>query len=483
MTGPADPAGNDAGRAGMGPAAPAGRPLAAPVSTVTGGGVAGAATSGQGPDGDGPAGMGSGSGQGSRRRAIAIFLGPAVVVLVALVVYPIVYTIWLSFNDARGSRFVGLDNYVAVFTAPETRQAIVNNVIWVLVAPTVVTALGMIFAVMTERVRLATALKVALFMPMAISFLAAGVTFRLVYDESPERGMLNAVTVAVHDVFAPPSPYYGAKPRQGVLRTVDGGYETATPVRVGTPALLPLVGLPTKQVPQDATPAVEKPQAGLSGVTWLDFTRGGGGTPGRIDPAEPGLPGMTVEAVRDGSVVATTTADSAGAFAFPELTSGEYQLRLPEQNFAPPFRGVTWLGPALVTPSIIGAYVWIWAGFAMVLIAAGLAALPRESLEAARVDGATEWQVFRRVTVPLMRPVLLVVLVTLVINVLKIFDLVLILAPESSQDDANVIALEMYRVSFGGGLNFGLGSALAVLLFLFVLPAMLFNLRRLRRGS
>ncbi|MFD0598265.1 ABC transporter permease subunit [Catellatospora coxensis] len=123
----------------------------------------------------------------------------------------------------------------------------------------------------------------------------------------------------------------------------------------------------------------------------------------------------------------------------------------------------------------------MWAGFAMVLITAGLSAIPRDALEAARVDGATEWQVFRRVTVPLVRPVLVVVIVTLTINVLKIFDLVLVLAPESSQDDANVIALQMYRVSFGGGLDFGLGSALGVLLFLLVLPAMLFNVRRMRK--
>jgi alpha-glucoside transport system permease protein len=119
----------------------------------------------------------------------------------------------------------------------------------------------------------------------------------------------------------------------------------------------------------------------------------------------------------------------------------------------------------------------------MVLLSAGLAALPRDALEAARVDGATEWQVLWRVTLPLLRPVLIVVLVTLTINVLKIFDLVYVLPPESSQDDANVMALEMYRVSFGGGLDYGLGSALAVLLFVLVLPAMLFNIRRLRRGS
>jgi alpha-glucoside transport system permease protein len=191
---------------------------------------------------------------------------------------------------------------------------------------------------------------------------------------------------------------------------------------------------------------------------------------------------MTIEVVRDGAVVASTTTDATGRFAFPDLT-GAYTVRVAAENFAEPFNGLTWLGPGLITPAVIGAYIWIWAGFAMVLISAGLAAMPREALEAARVDGATEWQVFRRVTIPLVRPVLVVVLVTLTINVLKIFDLVYVLAPESSQDDATVVALEMYRVAFSGRQDTGLGSALAVLLFLLVLPAMLFNIRRLRRDQ
>jgi alpha-glucoside transport system permease protein len=123
----------------------------------------------------------------------------------------------------------------------------------------------------------------------------------------------------------------------------------------------------------------------------------------------------------------------------------------------------------------------MWAGFAMVLIAAGLAAIPRDALEAARVDGGSEWQVFRKVTVPLLSPVLAVVLVTLIINVLKVFDLVLIIAPGSVQDDANVLALEMWRVSFSGSPDRGLGSAIAIFLFLLVIPAMLYNIRRLRK--
>ncbi|GAA1421693.1 ABC transporter permease subunit [Catellatospora coxensis] len=408
------------------------------------------------------------------------FVGPAVLVLLTLVAYPIVYTVWLSLHASDGSTFVGLDNYVRMFTAPETRQAIVNNVVWVAVAPTLVTAIGLVLAVLIERVRLSTVFKAVVFMPMAISFLAAGVTFRMVYDESPDRGVLNAAVVAVHDAFSPPSAYYGARPREGTAPTeVAGAVEIAA--NTGAPVLLPLVGLPQDRIPAEATAAQTPTATGLSGVVWLDFTPGGGGTTGAVDAAERGLPSVLVQAVRDGTVVAETRTGADGSFSFGELASGAYTVRLAEENFTPPFNGVTWLGPSLVTPSIILAYIWIWAGFAMVLITAGLSAIPRDALEAARVDGATEWQVFRRVTVPLVRPVLVVVIVTLTINVLKIFDLVLVLAPESSQDDANVIALQMYRVSFGGGLDFGLGSALGVLLFLLVLPAMLFNVRRMRK--
>lgn len=432
------------------------------------------------------------AGTAARRRSretrlmVALFLGPALVLLLVLVCYPIVYTLWLSFRSGDGSRFVGLDNYVTMFTSPNTRRAILNNLVWVIVAPAVATTLGLIFAVLTERLRRSAVLKAVLFMPMAISFLAAGVTFRLVYDENPDRGVLNAVAVSVHDAFESPSRYHGVDAReQGELAPMNGGFESRGPANPGEPVHLALVGLPPDRIPTDAKPATAPTGGpGLQGVVWLDFTRGGGGQAGIVDAGEVGLPQMTVEAVADGGrVVATTRTDAAGRFAFPELTSGPYVIRLPADNFTEPFNGVTWLGPSLITPAVIGAYIWIWAGFAMVLVSAGLAALPREALEAARMDGASEWQTFRHVTVPLVRPVLVVVLVTLTINVLKIFDLVYVLAPESSQDDATVVALEMYRVSFGGGLDYGLGSALAVLLFALVLPAMLFNIRRLRRDS
>jgi alpha-glucoside transport system permease protein len=134
-----------------------------------------------------------------------------------------------------------------------------------------------------------------------------------------------------------------------------------------------------------------------------------------------------------------------------------------------------------VTAAILLASRWSWAGFAMVVIAAGLAAIPRDTLEAARTDGATEWQVFRRVTVPLLAPVLTVVFITMLINVLKVFDIVIAIAPGSVQDDATVLALQMWRTAFGGSNDFGVGSAIAVFIFLLVIPVLALNIRRFRR--
>lgn len=248
--------------------------------------------------------------------------------------------------------------------------------------------------------------------------------------------------------------------------------------------LLPLVGVAPEALPEGARTAVgARPVPGeVTGTVWQDFTRGGGGAVNVVDPAETGLAGMRIEAVKDGRTVASATARADGTFTLPAAADGA-RLRLPASNFREAYAGVEWLGPVLVTPAVIGAYVWMWAGFAMVLIGAGLAAVPRELLEAARVDGAGEWQVFRRITVPLLAPVLVVVLVTLVINVMKVFDLVFVIAPGAVQDDANVLALQLYRTSFGTDADQGLGSAIAVLLLVLVVPVMLVNIRRMRREA
>ncbi|WP_327584964.1 ABC transporter permease subunit [Nonomuraea sp. NBC_00507] len=418
--------------------------------------------------------------------AVAIaFLLPAALLLGIWVVYPIVYSIFRSLFDANGTGFVGLGNYTTIFTDSGTLTTIRNNLIWVVIAPIVVTTLGLIFAVLTERIKWATAFKLIVFMPMAVSLMAAGVIFRLVYEENPDKGLANAVLTTVHDTFSSSQGYPEARPREGAQSPVaaqNGAVVTKQPVQAGQQVLIPIVGVKPAVMPADARPAPESASgSGILGIVWFDFTPGGGGQSGAVDTGEKGLPGMTVEAVQNGQVVATTATDDQGAFRFADLPAGSYTIRLPQSNFEASYGGLTWLGPTLITPAIIGAFVWVWAGFAMVLLAAGLAAIPRDALEAARIDGATEWQVFRKITVPLLSPVLLVVFVTMIINTLKVFDLVFIIAPASVQPQANVVALEMWRVSFGGGNNQGLGSALAILLLILVLPFMIMNIRRFRR--
>jgi alpha-glucoside transport system permease protein len=427
--------------------------------------------------------------RGRRRARLAalLFVFPALLLLGALVVYPVLFSVGRSFFDASGTRFVGGDNYAEMFRDPATLKAIRNTTIWVVVAPALLTGLGLILAVLVEKVRWATAFKLLLFMPMAVSFLAAGIIFRLAYDEDPNKGVLNAAVVSVHDAFNGTSSYPTARGREGLLtQDRDGSYRTTA--ATGHSVALPMVGVLPKDLPKGASPAYQaagrKASPGeLRGVVYLDFTPGGGGKQGKVDPKESGLPGMKVEAVRDGSTAASTTTAADGSFRFSGLRAGSYTVKLPESNFAPPYQGISWLGPTLVTPAIIGAYLWIWTGFAMVLIGAGLSTLPRDTLEAARMDGANEWQIFRRITVPLLAPVLTVVFVTLVINVMKVFDLVYIIAPGPVQEDATVLATQMWLVSFGGGNNQGLGSALGVLLLLLVIPAMVFNVRRFRQSQ
>jgi ABC-type sugar transport system permease subunit len=307
-----------------------------------------------------------------------------------------------------------------------------------------------------------------------------------VYEQDPSMGVANAVVTSVHDTFAGGSRYPGASAREGDKSpdiAQGGAVVTRRPVQSGAVALVPLVGVKPENLPKTITPAKAPAVApgGVSGLVWFDFTKGGGGTLNSPDASEAGLGGMRVQAVSGGKVVGSATTEKDGSFVIKKLPAGSYTLKLPKGNFAASYGGVDWLGSALITPAIIASYLWVWAGFAMVLIAAGLAAIPRDALEAARVDGATEWQVFRRVTIPLLAPVLTVVFVTLLIYALKVFDLVFIIG--GGDPNASVLAVRMWTDSFGGGNNQGAGSAVAIMLFLLVVPAMLFNLRRFRQES
>ena len=101
-------------------------------------------------------------------------------------------TIERSFFDRSGDHFIWFDNYHALFTTPSIRKAIENNAIWVAVVPALVTAIGLVFAVLTERIAWAVAFKTAVFMPMAVSLFAAGVIWHVMYQQDPSQGAVNA---------------------------------------------------------------------------------------------------------------------------------------------------------------------------------------------------------------------------------------------------------------------------------------------------
>ncbi|HWB23236.1 MAG TPA: ABC transporter permease subunit [Gaiellaceae bacterium] len=427
---------------------------------------------------------------GRLRRSLTggLFLAPAFFLLGVWLVFPTVYTIVRSFFGTTGfiGHWVGIDNYKTLFTTSYLTTAIKNNAIWVAVVPALVTAIGLIFAVLTEHIRWAVAFKTAVFLPMAISAFATGVTWRIMYQQDPGLGAINALSRSVDGVFSPAGVLSQAFPSTPTLQTSSSGsLVLKTPLEPGSVATLGLTGIPPTSVPSGAVQAV-KPAAKpgeIVGVVWRDF-KPGGGKSGVVEQGELGLPGVTVQLkTAAGKTVHSAKSGPDGTFAFTDVAPGSYRAAIGSQTFAKPFGGFAWLGSKLITPSLLIAYIWIWAGFSMVVIGAGLAAMPRDVLEAARTDGATELQVFRRVTIPLLAPVLSVVFVTMIINVLKVFDLVLSLAPESTQSSANVIALAMWRTAFSGVNDFGTGSAIAVFLFLLVVPVLALNVRRFKRDA
>jgi alpha-glucoside transport system permease protein len=315
----------------------------------------------------------------------------------------------------------------------------------------------------------------------------------------------------VDDWFNPPGAYPLSAGQSavslatsGVVAAPHGALESSATLRAGGTVKMGLTGIsPDTLTVLGARPArVPAPSPGaVTGLVWRDFSISHPSNVSAVYPDEDGFPNLHVALLRsDGSTVATATTDAFGRFSFTNVGPGTFRVQVQASNFTPSFSGTFWLGPQSLTPtsnlgqtaqallsiplidiSMILAYLWIWAGFTMVVVAAGLAALDREALEAAHVDGATEWQTFRRVTIPMLAPVLTVVFVTMVINVLKIFDIVVNLGIDSSQPggQASTLASDVYYLGFGGGVHTGLASALAVMLFVLVVPAMLFNLKRI----
>ena len=287
-----------------------------------------------------------------------LFVAPAALLIAVLIVYPTFWTVRLSLYGGQGfnfTNFVGLQNFVRLLTADPNfldlsqfppRGAVVNNVLWLVTYTPLVIGIGLIIAVLSDRVRYESYIKSLIFLPMAISATAAGVIWLFVYSPTPQIGLLNAVLTAIIPGFQP--------------------------------------------------------------IAWT----------GSVD---------------------------------------------------------------LINPAIIAAAIWINAGFVMVILSAALKGIPAEILEAARVDGATGLQIFTRIQVPLLGPTISVVAVTMIIYVIKMFDLIYVMGGQNGGPlgAARVIAFTQYVETFNSG-RAGYGSAVAVIMLIVVIPIMLLNLRRFR---
>lgn len=291
-----------------------------------------------------------------------LYLAPALIVMTIFIIYPMINTMVLSFRNANGTDWVAcratapcwgiFENYRYALTAELNLASLGtawqsfwlssygNNIKWILIMVTGTVALGLFIALMADRVKYEPLAKSMIFMPMAISFVGAGIIWGFVYNFNPDIGLLNAIITAL------------------------GGE--------------PIAFLPT---------------------------------------------------------------------------------------------------PRLNTIMLIIVGIWIWTGFCMVILSAALKGVPGEILEAARVDGANEWRVFWQIMVPMIMPTITVVITVMVINVLKIFDIVYVMT--GGNFGTEVMANRMYTEMYTN-FNTGRGTAVAVVMILVIVPFMWVNVKRFR---
>lgn len=269
-----------------------------------------------------------------------LWLAPGLAFLIIFLIYPTIRTIIQSLQNDRAEAFVGVENYVSLLTDPSFWQVIVNNVLWIILFALVTVTIGLLIAVLTDRVRYETAVKALIFLPLAISFVAAGVIWNFMYAFNPDIGTLNAAVTTVADQ---PVSWLTEWPRNTVMLIVVG--------------------------------------------------------------------------------------------------------------------------------------IWMWTGFAMVILSAGLKGVSTELLEAARMDGANEFQVFFKIILPLLMPTIAVVATTIVITSLKTFDIVYVMTAGNFGTD--VAGTRWYAERFTNR-DIGSAATVAVILLMAVIPVMLFNIKRFR---
>ncbi|WP_285751124.1 ABC transporter permease subunit [Lentzea sp. NBRC 105346] len=396
-----------------------------------------------------------------RRATLGWLLGlPALLLVGGVLAAPVAYTVWISFGS-----------YGHVLSDSDTWVALRNSLLWVLVAVGV-TAGGFALAVLTRRVRWgATVLLLVLVAPMAVSALVAGIAFRQMYDPSEHRGVVSALVTAAHDALKGTAPAAGARPDSSVngpdrldWQPAAGGLRTAGTFQQGGVADLRVVGVTVTGTEPTSPPAAER-----------------GRISGRVRATTGALAGVPVSAWSFGELKGETVTGPGGVFQLDVGTSDAgYYLVIPEDAIAPRFTPPDWLGPNWIGLVLASAFVWAWVGFAAALFRAGLDAVPPDLRRVAQVEGVGRWRQLRTVILPLLRPVTAVVLLTVVVAAVRLFDLVLVMVPGSIQPDVDVVAVNWWRER--GGRTEGESAALSVVLFAVVAVVALVGVRGLRHN-
>jgi alpha-glucoside transport system permease protein len=350
-----------------------------------------------------------------------LFLFPALALLCLYLAYPVFATAWLSVFNRDGD-FVGLGNYTAMFAEPKFIESLQNNILWLIVVPAAATAFGLLAAQLTDRIKWGNFAKSLIFMPMAISFVGASVIFKLIYDSRDANlsqiGLINAVWLKF-----------------------DGGVGSFLMLR-----LVPFVLIGSL----------------LLAIAWAGWSvlrplvQGQGG-------------GALLKAARVlGALVA--------AFLVYELGVWIYGIAINELPYGQP---QVWLQkPYWNNFFLMAVLVWIQTGFAMVILSAALRGVPEDTIEAATIDGANPFQIFFKIKVPQIMGTIVVVWTTITITVLKVFDIVL--AMTNGQWETQVLANYMYDKLFRA-LDWGMGSASAMIIMLLVTPILIWNVINARK--
>ncbi|MEO0669903.1 MAG: sugar ABC transporter permease [Pseudomonadota bacterium] len=354
-----------------------------------------------------------------------LFLFPAMFALGLYLAYPVFETLRLSLTDRdQGGAFVGLANYNQMFAEPKFWEALRNNMLWLIVVPAASTAFGLLAAQLTDRIKWGSVAKSLIFMPMAISFVGAGVIFKLVYEARAEDqgqiGVLNAVWLQF-----------------------DGGIGSFLFLQA-VPALILLIF------------AAIVAYVGWIFVRLIAESRERGGGAGFV-------PLRLFVAVAALYLVYLSLTSLVGIFTF------DYPYGDPQTWLTIPFWNSFFLMVVLI---------WIQTGFAMVILSAALRGIPEETVEAAIIDGANPFQIFFKIKVPQIMGTIVVVWTTITIVVLKVFDIVF--AMTNGQWETQVLANYMFDKMFRAN-DWGVGSASAIIIMLLVTPILVWNVYNARK--